>query len=70
MKKLILICLAVLVCSAVKAQSMDASEMEVVQEKLVLTHQISPLENPLQLRWSRRDVARLKTELRKRELQA
>lgn len=45
-------------------------EMEVVQEKLVLTHQISPLENPLQLRWSRRDVARLKTELRKRELQA
>jgi|TARA_B100000809_G_C15079708_1_gene509191 large subunit ribosomal protein L29 len=45
-------------------------EMEVVQEKLVLTHQISPLENPLQLRWSRRDIARLKTELRKRELQA
>ncbi len=45
-------------------------EMEVVNEKLVLTHQISPLENPLQLRWSRRDVARLKTELRKRELEA
>lgn len=45
-------------------------EMEVVQDKLLLTHQISPLENPLQLRWSRRDIARLKTELRKRELQA
>lgn len=45
-------------------------EMEVTQEKLVLTHQISPLENPLQLKWSRRDIARLKTELRKRELQA
>ena len=45
-------------------------EMEVMQEKLVLTHQISPLENPLQLKWSRRDIARLKTELRKKELQA
>jgi large subunit ribosomal protein L29 len=45
-------------------------EMEVMQDKVVLTHQISPLENPLQLRWSRRDIARLKTELRKRELQA
>lgn len=45
-------------------------EMVVMQEKLVLTHQISPLENPLQLKWSRRDIARLKTELRKRELQA
>ena len=45
-------------------------EMEATQQKLVLTHQISPLENPLQLRWSRRDIARLKTELRKKELQA
>ena len=45
-------------------------EMEVMQDKIVLTHQISPLENPLQLRWSRRDIARLKTELRNRELQA
>ena len=45
-------------------------EMVDMQEKLVLTHQISPLENPLQLKWSRRDIARLKTELRKRELQA
>ena len=45
-------------------------EMVTMQDKLVLTHQISPLENPLQLKWSRRDIARLKTELRKRELQA
>ena len=45
-------------------------EMEQRQDKLVLTHQISPLENPLQIKWSRRDIARLKTELRKRELQA
>jgi large subunit ribosomal protein L29 len=45
-------------------------ELETAQQKLILTHQISPLENPLQIRLSRRDIARLKTELRKRELQA
>jgi large subunit ribosomal protein L29 len=45
-------------------------EMELMQQKVVITHSISPLENPLQIRWSRRDIARLKTELRKRELQA
>lgn len=45
-------------------------EMEMAHQKLILAHQISPLENPLQIRWSRRDIARLKTELRKRELQA
>ena len=44
-------------------------EMEVMQEKLVLTHQISPLENPIQLRELRRTVARVATELTKRELQ-
>jgi len=46
------------------------AEMELMQQKVVITHSISPLENPLQIRWSRRDIARLKTELRKRELQA
>jgi len=46
------------------------SEMELKQQKVVLTHSISPLENPLQIKWSRRDIARLKTELRKRELEA
>ena len=45
-------------------------EMQVRYNKLVLSHQISPLENPLQLRTDRKDIARLKTELRKRELQA
>jgi len=44
--------------------------MELMQQKVVITHSISPLENPLQIRWSRRDIARLKTELRKRELEA
>lgn len=36
---------------------------------LKLAHAVSPLENPLQLRSTRRTVARLSTELTKRELQ-
>lgn len=36
---------------------------------LKLSHAITPLENPLQLRTLRRTVARLATELTKRELQ-
>jgi large subunit ribosomal protein L29 len=45
-------------------------EMQARYNKLVLSHQITPLENPLQIRADRKDIARLKTELRKRELQA
>lgn len=36
---------------------------------LKLAHVISPLENPIQLRNVRRNVARLATELTKREVQ-
>jgi|TARA_R110002073_G_scaffold93546_1_gene218357 large subunit ribosomal protein L29 len=36
---------------------------------LKLAHAISPLENPIQLRTVRRNVARLATELTKREVQ-
>lgn len=36
--------------------------------KLRLNHSISELENPMQLRELRKTIARLKTELRKREL--
>lgn len=36
---------------------------------LKLAHTVTPLENPLQLRHTRRTVARLATELTKRELQ-
>ena len=36
---------------------------------LKLAHAISPLENPIQLRSIRRTVARIATELTKRELQ-
>ena len=37
-------------------------------EELKITHSISPLENPLQIRSSRRVVARLKTALRNYEV--
>lgn len=39
-------------------------------KKLKFNHAVSPLDNPLMLRWLRRDNARLKTELKKRELEA
>lgn len=37
--------------------------------ELTMAHAISPLENPIQLRNVRRSVARIATELTKRELQ-
>ena len=37
-------------------------------DTLKLNHQISPLENPSQIKAARRDIARMKTELRQREL--
>ncbi|MBQ3805291.1 MAG: 50S ribosomal protein L29 [Prevotella sp.] len=37
-------------------------------DTLKLNHQISPLENPSQIKAARRDIARMKTELRSREL--
>ncbi len=36
--------------------------------QLKLNHTISPLENPSQIKAARRDIARLKTEIRQREL--
>jgi len=45
--------------------------IETERENLVrmrLNHSVSPLDNPIKLRDSRRDVARLITELKKREL--
>jgi len=37
-------------------------------KKLEFAHAISPLENPMSIRGLRKDVARLKTELKKKEL--
>lgn len=38
--------------------------------KMKLGHAVSPMENPLQIRHLRRSIARLKTELTKREAEA
>jgi len=39
-------------------------------EKLIMTHKVSYLENPLQIRNLRKTIARLNTELTKRSSQA
>jgi large subunit ribosomal protein L29 len=38
--------------------------------RLVLNHAISPIENPNKIKEQRKTIARLKTEIRKRELTA
>jgi large subunit ribosomal protein L29 len=37
-------------------------------DKIRLNHSVSPLENPMLIREKRKTIARLKTEIRKREL--
>ena len=36
--------------------------------KLTMNHTITPMENPMQIRAARKTIARMTTELRKREL--
>lgn len=43
-------------------------EDELRLKKLEFAHAISPLENPMSIRSLRKDVARLKTELKKKTL--
>ena len=43
-------------------------EDELRLKKLQFAHSISPLENPVSIRGLRREISRLKTELRKKEL--
>ena len=45
-------------------------EDEVRLRKLEFAHAITPLENPMSIRNLRREVARLKTQLRKKQLEA
>ncbi len=45
-------------------------EDELRLKKLEFAHAISPLENPMSIRSLRKDVARLKTELKKKALGA
>ena len=59
--------------SVIKEMKTDEIEerlqIEVDQyEKMKFNHAVSQLENPLSIRMKRRVIARLKTELRKREL--
>ena len=37
--------------------------------RMKLNHSVNPLENPMKIRFARKDIARLKTELRKRQLE-
>ena len=43
-------------------------QSEAAYKQMKLNHQISPLENPSQIKAARRDIARMKTVLREREL--
>jgi large subunit ribosomal protein L29 len=47
-------------------ERLDAAKAQLANLKL--NHSISPLDNPLQLRDARKDIARMATELRQREL--
>ena len=46
------------------------SEDELRIKKLKFAHTVSPLENPMSIRDVRKDLARTKTELRKKQLGA
>lgn len=48
-------------------EKIDNANEELVWMKM--NHAVSPLDNPLRIRHTRRDIARLQTELRKRQLE-
>jgi len=45
-------------------------ELTVKQDKMVMANAVTKLENPLQIRMNCKDIARLKNELKARELTA
>ena len=58
-----------------EVREMDANTLAETKEnlqaklaQLKLNHTVTPLENPSQIKAARRDIARLQTELRAREL--
>jgi large subunit ribosomal protein L29 len=55
---------------ALNEQDLEAriKEDELRLKKLEFAHAISPLENPMNIRTLRREIARLKTELKKKQL--
>lgn len=46
----------------------NLAEQSDILAKFKMNHAVSPLENPMQIGVARKTVARLKTEIRKREL--
>jgi large subunit ribosomal protein L29 len=46
----------------------QVASLQAKLEQMKLNHAVSPLENPMQIRQTRRDIARMKTILREREL--
>ena len=48
------------------AEKLENAKVQLNQLKL--NHSIAPLENPSQIKAARRDIARIETELRQREL--
>jgi large subunit ribosomal protein L29 len=48
----------------------ELEQTEIQYQKLQFDHAIKGLENPLMLREIRRDIARLKTEVRRRQINA
>jgi large subunit ribosomal protein L29 len=55
--------------TAVELKDLISEESQVLA-KMVFNHTVSPLENPLKIRETRRTIARMKTELRKKEIQS
>ena len=58
--------------SEIKGLSLEELKAQIITERtnsqnLKFAHSISPLENPLKIRESRKQIARLQTELRNRE---
>ena len=49
--------------------SQKLSELKKTYSELKMAHAISPIENPLTIRSLRRDIARVASELTRRELQ-
>ncbi len=52
----------------VKELAEKLENAEAALDTMKLNHTVSPLENPSQIKAARRDIARIKTEIRLREL--
>ena len=50
------------------AELIERVETEKAALKMTMNHTITPMENPMQIRAARKTIARMMTEIRKREL--